>query len=45
MNIVDRRIRIRHGEGFGVAVECEPGALTRVSIRLPYVENGETRPC
>ncbi len=45
MNIVDRRIRIRHGEGFGIAVECEPGALTRVSIRLPYVENGESRPC
>ncbi|SFM97914.1 two-component system, LytT family, sensor kinase [Formivibrio citricus] len=38
MNIVDRRIKIRHGEQYGVTVECEPEQLTRVTIRLPIEE-------
>lgn len=33
--IVDRRLRIRFGEGYGVAVACEPGQWTRVTVRLP----------
>ena len=38
MNIVDRRIKIRHGEHYGVSVECEPGIRTRVSVLTPFVE-------
>jgi two-component system LytT family sensor kinase len=35
MNLVDRRIKIRYGESFGVTVRCEPDRWTRVEIRLP----------
>jgi two-component system LytT family sensor kinase len=38
MNIVDRRIKIRHGEQFGVVVECEKGVRTRVCVSTPWVE-------
>ena len=38
MNIVDRRIKARYGEQYGVRVECEPGLLTRVIITLPQTE-------
>ncbi len=34
MNLVDRRIKIRDGESFGVAVTHEPERWTRVAIRL-----------
>ncbi len=38
MNIVDRRLKARYGEQYGVRVECEPGRLTRVLITLPLTE-------
>jgi len=38
MNIVDRRIKARYGEQYGVRVECEPQRLTRVIITLPLTE-------
>ncbi len=38
MNIVDRRLKARYGEQYGVRVECEPGLLTRVIITLPLTE-------
>lgn len=38
MNLVDRRIKIRYGEGYGVQVACEPDLHTRVMIRLPMEE-------
>ena len=38
MNIVDRRIKARYGEQYGVRVECDPGLLTRVIISLPLTE-------
>ena len=38
MNLVDRRIKIRHGDGFGIAVDCDPDQWTRVAIRLPAEE-------
>lgn len=38
MNIVDRRIKIRYGEQYGLSVECEPERHTRVTIRLPMEE-------
>lgn len=43
MNLVDRRIKIRHGAGYGIDVECKPECWTRVSIRVPVEE--ETAPC
>lgn len=38
MSLVDRRIKIRYGDTFGIGVECEPECWTRVSIRLPAEE-------
>jgi two-component system, LytTR family, sensor kinase len=38
MNIVDRRIKARYGESYGVRVECEPEQFTRVLITLPTTE-------
>lgn len=35
LNLVDRRIKIRHGSSFGVNVSCEPDHWTRVGIDLP----------
>jgi len=32
---IDERIKIRHGSGYGVEVQCEPEQWTRVSIYLP----------
>ncbi len=43
MNLVDRRIKIRYGAGFGIEVKCEPEHWTRVTITLPTVR--ETVPC
>ncbi|CAO3440257.1 LytS/YhcK type 5TM receptor domain-containing protein [Azospirillum endophyticum] len=38
MTIVDRRIRNRYGESYGVSVACDPDAFTRVTLRLPLEE-------
>lgn len=38
MTIVDRRVRNRYGEAYGVSVACEPDAFTRVTLRLPLEE-------
>jgi two-component system LytT family sensor kinase len=38
MNLVDRRIKLRYGNQYGLGVECEPDRLTRVTIRLPMEE-------
>ncbi|MCW2240069.1 sensor histidine kinase [Azospirillum canadense] len=35
MTIVDRRVRNRYGEAYGVNVACEPDVLTRITLRLP----------
>ncbi len=35
MRIVERRIKALLGERYGLTVHCEPGVLTRVTIRLP----------
>jgi two-component system LytT family sensor kinase len=35
MSLVDRRVRARYGEAYGVQVQCEPGRFTRVSLNLP----------
>ncbi|MFG1173410.1 LytS/YhcK type 5TM receptor domain-containing protein [Erwiniaceae bacterium CAU 1747] len=38
MSLVDKRLRARFGEGFGLAVSCEPDRFTRVTLRLPMEE-------
>lgn len=38
LNLVDRRIKIRHGSAFGISVSCEPDHWTRVGIDLPVEE-------
>ncbi len=35
LRIVDRRFKNLAGAGYGVAVSCVPGTLTRVTVRLP----------
>lgn len=35
MNLVDRRIKNRYGERYGLAVEYERDVFTRISIRVP----------
>ncbi|PRP71295.1 sensor histidine kinase [Chromobacterium amazonense] len=44
MSLVDRRIRARHGPGYGVTVECQPEAYTRVTLTVPCPCPGEL-PC
>jgi len=36
MSLVDKRLRLKYGEQYGVSVECEPEKFTRVQLRLPY---------
>jgi len=43
MNLVDRRIKIRYGDAYGIKVTCEPECWTRVTLRLPAEE--ESVPC
>lgn len=35
MSLVNRRIKLRYGEAFGIDVTCQPDCWTRVAIRLP----------
>jgi len=35
MNLVDKRIRVRYGEGYGVQVDCRPDAYTRITLNVP----------
>lgn len=37
MNLVDRRIKARYGDRFGVSVESEADKFTRIVIRVPKV--------
>ena len=43
LNLVNRRIKLRYGEAYGVTVSCERERFTRVAIALP-LEN-EALPC
>ncbi|MTJ83783.1 MAG: sensor histidine kinase [Telmatospirillum sp.] len=38
MGLVDRRIRSRYGDGYGLDVECDPHVFTRVTLRVPLEE-------
>jgi two-component system LytT family sensor kinase len=35
MNLVDRRIKSKYGDRYGVAVECERDVFTRIVMRMP----------
>ncbi|TPG62468.1 sensor histidine kinase [Ewingella americana] len=35
MTLVDKRLRLRYGEAFGLRVECEPDMFTRIILLLP----------
>ncbi|KEY58670.1 sensor histidine kinase [Serratia sp. DD3] len=35
MNLVDRRIRVRYGEGYGIQVSCEPEMFTCITLHVP----------
>ncbi|BEV72301.1 MULTISPECIES: sensor histidine kinase [unclassified Paludibacterium] len=35
MNIVDRRIKTRYGESYGVTMSCERNVVTRATVRIP----------
>ncbi len=37
MGLVDKRLRLKYGEKYGIGVEYEPEKFTRVKIRLPYM--------
>ena len=38
MNLVDKRLRERFGDDFGISVVCEPDRFTRITLRLPLEE-------
>ncbi len=37
MGLVDKRLRLKYGEQYGISVEHEPEKFTRMKIRLPYL--------
>ena len=38
MSLVDKRLRVRFGDGYGISVTCEPDRFTRITLRLPLEE-------
>lgn len=38
MNLVDKRLRAKFGEDYGLAVRCEPERFTCITVRLPAGE-------
>ena len=36
MNLVDKRLRERFGDDYGISVTCEPDCYTRITLRLPW---------
>jgi len=40
MNIVDRRIKNRYGESYGITVDCERNLSTLATVRIPLEANG-----
>ena len=38
MNLVDKRLRERFGDDYGISVVCEPDCFTRITLRLPLEE-------
>ncbi|WP_127960115.1 sensor histidine kinase [Serratia microhaemolytica] len=38
MNLVDRRIRVRYGDDYGVQVACEPENFTCITLNVPWAK-------
>ncbi len=38
MSLVDRRIKARFGEAWGIRVQCTPDVLTRIELHVPLME-------
>ncbi|MCW2483554.1 sensor histidine kinase, partial [Candidatus Symbiopectobacterium sp. NZEC135] len=38
MNLVDRRIKARYGNRYGITVESEADTFTRVEVRVPLIQ-------
>lgn len=38
MSLVDKRLRVRFGDDYGISVSCDPDYFTRVAFRLPAGE-------
>jgi len=38
MSLVDKRLRARYGDAYGITVTCEKDCLTRITLRLPLEE-------
>ncbi|MFP1728438.1 LytS/YhcK type 5TM receptor domain-containing protein [Lonsdalea quercina] len=38
MSLVDKRLRARFGDNYGLSVDCEPDGFTRIILRLPWEE-------
>ncbi|NDL62998.1 sensor histidine kinase [Acerihabitans arboris] len=41
MNLVDKRVRVRYGEGYGISVEFKPELFTRIILSLPLEEEAK----
>ncbi|EGK5157876.1 sensor histidine kinase, partial [Escherichia coli] len=39
MSLVDKRLRERFGDDYGISVACEPDCYTRITLRLPWRDN------
>ncbi|MDN8599524.1 sensor histidine kinase [Citrobacter sp. S2-9] len=39
MNLVDKRLRERFGDDYGISVACDPDCFTRITLRLPLEEH------
>ena len=39
MSLVDKRLRERFGDDYGISVSCEPDCYTRITLRLPWRDN------
>ncbi|WP_440867020.1 LytS/YhcK type 5TM receptor domain-containing protein [Symbiopectobacterium purcellii] len=42
MNLVDRRIKARYGNRYGITVESKPDTFTRVEVRIPLIQPKKT---
>ncbi|MCA6220587.1 sensor histidine kinase [Photorhabdus antumapuensis] len=38
MSLVDKRLRLRYGENYGVQIDCQPEKFTCVILRLPLIK-------
>lgn len=45
MSLVDKRIKARYGEAYGVSTDCEPERRTCVTLHLPRAEETEECVC